>query len=476
MGGALADTLNAYLLAHWAGNADPAVVGGPDEVWAGTELIRRAAGAAAWLDELGAPEGGPVPALLDESPAAIAIALGASLSGRSLAPLGTKLPADELALAMAGLGAGLLVGEPARAELAGEVARRTGAQLALVERAPEPVDLTAPRGSPDDVAAVIHTSGTTGTPRPVLMRHAPLVARTRIYSSAIELGPGDRYCSASPYHHVAGMGMALVALAAGAAVIPCPGFTPAEWRRLRSLDPTHALLVPTMIDRLLAEGDLDASLHVLQYGAAPIHPDTLAEAIRAAPSTRLIQIFGQTEVSPITVLSHDDHVRAASGDTSLLRSVGRPLPEVELQIEDPDAEGIGELVVRAPHAFDADADGWRRTGDLGCLDPEGYVFLHGRRNDRIVRGGENIYPVEIEAVLVSHPEVVEACVVGVPDRRWGEVVKAVVVTRPGAEVTAAALQAHVRDRLAHFKVPALIEFTRELPRTPSGKVLRRALV
>jgi acyl-CoA synthetase (AMP-forming)/AMP-acid ligase II len=296
-----------------------------------------------------------------------------------------------------------------------------------------------------------------------------------MYAEAVELSPGDAYCTASPWYHLAGMGMALLALAAGAATVPCPGYTLAEWQRVRALRPTHVLLVPTVIDLLLAAGEMGDGPRVLHYGAAPIHPSTLREAIAALPSTRLVQIFGQTEVSPICSLSPEDHQRAARGADHLLGSVGRPQPQVELRVEAPGDDGVGELVVRAPHTFVVDADGWRRTGDLGEIDPEGYVHLRGRRDDMIVRGGENIYPLEVERVLGAHPGVAAVCVVGVPDRRWGEVVQAVVVPTAAGAVEPVELQGWARDRLAHFKVPAIVELVEELPTTPSGKVVRRAL-
>jgi len=142
-----------------------------------------------------------------------------------------------------------------------------------------------------------------------------------------------------------------------------------------------------------------------------------------------------------------------------------------------DYEGIGQVILRSPHAYVVDDDGWRRTGDFGSIDAEGYVTLSGRVNDKIVRGGENIYPVEVESALLSHPAVREAAVVGAPDRRYGEIVKAVVVLDPEQPAPSVEeLQLHVRGLLAHFKTPAIVEFTDELPRNSAGKVLRRKLI
>jgi acyl-CoA synthetase (AMP-forming)/AMP-acid ligase II len=270
--------------------------------------------------------------------------------------------------------------------------------------------------------------------------------------------------------------MLFVALGMGAAVLPQAWFSIEGWRQAGRLGGTCALLVPTMIDMLLTEGALgDAQPRVLQYGAAPIDPHTLAAALKVLPNTEFVQIFGQTEVSPITALPHVDHVRALDGQLDLLSTVGRAVTGVELRVEHPDVDGIGEIAVWAPHSSAVDDDGWRRTGDLGSLDRDGYLRLQGRIDDRIVRGGENIYPIEIERVLAAHPLVHEVGVVGVPDRRWGEIVKAVVVPEDVAVPSVEELQAHVRQHVAHFKVPAIIEITDTLPRTASGKVLRGKL-
>jgi acyl-CoA synthetase (AMP-forming)/AMP-acid ligase II len=305
-----------------------------------------------------------------------------------------------------------------------------------------------------------------------------MVERVGIYTATMDIGPGDRYCSASQLSHTAGVSMVYTVLALGSAIVPQDWFSIEKWQEGGRLGVTVALLVPTMIDILLDAGALaDAQPKVLQYGASPIHPDTLTAALQELPRTRFLQIFGQTEVSPICALSHADHLAALDGRPELLKTVGRPPAGIELRIDQPDADGIGEITVRAPHAFLVDADGWRRTGDLGRVDAEGYVSLHGRVNDRIIRGGENIYPIEIELALMTHHGVREAAVIGVPDRRWGEIVKAVVVAadesaRPSDEE----LRTHVRDRLAHFKVPTVVEFIDELPRNANGKLLRRELV
>jgi acyl-CoA synthetase (AMP-forming)/AMP-acid ligase II len=312
----------------------------------------------------------------------------------------------------------------------------------------------------------------------VFARQRRLAKRVAVYPAAMGITAGDRYCSASPFYHTAGVAMDVTVLGMGVSIIPQDWFSIDNWRRAGRLGVTCALLVPTMIEMLLDAGALtDAQPAVLQYGAMPIHPDTMRAALAALPNTRLLNIFGQTEASPLAYLSHEDHVRAAADRPDLLLSVGRAVLDTELRVENPDGEGIGEIAVRAEHVFQEDADGWRRTGDLGAISAEGYLSLHGRLNDRIIRGGENIYPIEVELVLQAHPGVREVAVVGVPDRRWGEVVKAVIVpTDPGSPPTLEELRSFATGRVAGFKLPAVVELIDALPRNPSGKILRRNLV
>lgn len=464
------------LLHHWLGSDDSAIVD-DDGVVTGDELIRLAAGAAAMFDERGVAPGEALPALLDETRTAIAMVVGGALAHRPLAPLGTKLSDDELAAAVEGLGARHLVVAGEHRDRAARVASAAGVELIVVDQALAPAPPLESGCEPDDTVLIVHTSGTTGHPKAVVARQCPLLARVDVYAEILGIGPGDRYCSASPFHHTAGVAMDMTVLAMGVAIVPQGWFSVDNWRRAGRLGVTCALLVPTMIEILLAQGALsDAAPKVLQYGAMPIHPDTLRAAMGVLPDTRFVQVFGQTEASPISFLGHEDHVRAAVDRPDLLASVGRAVRGARLRVECPDDDGIGEIAIRAPHVFQADDDGWRRTGDLGVISDEEYVTLRGRVNDRIIRGGENIYPVEVEHVVVEHAGVRDVAVVGVADRRWGEVVKAVVVpTEPDAPPDPDELRRFVADRLAHFKVPAIIEFRAELPRSASGKTLRRLL-
>src|SRR5581483_10856 len=301
-------------------------------------------------------------------------------------------------------------------------------------------------------------------------------------ATALGLDDGSVYATAAGYHHIAGLGMMLVVLASGGAIAPFPAFSVDAWRSLSAVGPTHALLVPAQIDALLDAGALRLpTLEVLQYGASPIHPDTLRRALAALPATRFLQIYGQTEGSPITFLDHDDHLRALSGEPWLLASNGRAAPGVELELHTDAStadhgDGVGEVRARAAHFFVRGDDGWLATGDLGRLDAGGYLTLVGRLGDGIVRGGENVYPLEVERALETHPGVAEAAVIGVADRRMGQRIAAVVVPAPGRPAPDEAdLVRWCRDRLAHFKVPERWRFAEALPRNPAGKLLRRGL-
>lgn len=194
------------------------------------------------------------------------------------------------------------------------------------------------------------------------------------------------------------------------------------------------------------------------------------------PGVRMLNMFGQTEGSPISVLTPEDHREAIAGRTELLRSVGRPAPGVEVRVDAAGPDGIGEIHARADHFFRIDAEGWLHSGDLGRIAQDGYLYLLGRGTDMIIRGGENVHPLEVETVLADHPGVADAAVIGVPDERLGQTVVAFVVpAAPHAPPDPAALRSHVRARLSGFKVPVRWWFVDDLPRNANGKVVRRGL-
>jgi acyl-CoA synthetase (AMP-forming)/AMP-acid ligase II len=451
------------------------------------ELLELTSSASRWLDRLDVPAGSPVAALLVTSADSIALALAGAGSWRPLAPLGPRLTERELVPCLQGIGARVLVADPRFAAIGERVAAGAGVPLALLDgfAAGLAAGGTGTAGGTgagavgmEDVGSILHTSGTTGLPKPVAMTQRTLAQRVVVNARLLQLDTDSVYASASPFHHIAGWGNVAVALGAGATIVPFPDFTVAAWPQLGELGVTHALLVPTMIEMLLAQGTLRlGSLRVLQYGAAPIHPDTLRRAMSVLPGVTFVDIYGQTEGSPLTCLTAEDHRQAAAGREYLLESVGRPVPGVELRIASPAADGVGELLARGPHLNYTDADGWQHTGDLGWLDDDGYLYLAGRKGDMIIRGGENVYPLEVENVLADHPQVAGVAVIGVPDQRLGEAVKAYIV--PAATDTPpdfGELRGFARRALAGFKVPELWELTASLPHNANGKLMRSELV
>ena len=290
------------MLDTWLGTADPAIVDDDGEV-SGDDLLCLAAGASAWFDELGFVVGDAIPALMDETRTSIAMVVGGALSRRPLAPLGTKLSVEDIVVALQGLGSGLLFVDSDRVTLAEQVAAESDVELVVIDGPLAPTDLPVawldgPPCAPDDTVVIVHTSGTTGQPKPIRLAQRPLAARVNVYQEVMGIGPGDRYCSASPFYHTAGVAMDVTVLPMGVAIIPQDWFSVDNWRRAGRLGATCTLLVPTMIEILLADGALgDASPRVLQYGAMPIHPETLKATLKELPDTRMLQIFGQTEAS-----------------------------------------------------------------------------------------------------------------------------------------------------------------------------------
>jgi O-succinylbenzoic acid--CoA ligase len=335
--------------------------------------------------------------------------------------------------------------------------------------------------------SIVYTSGTSGTPKGAVLTYG-----NHLWSavgSALNLGlrEDDRWLACLPLFHVGGLAILLRSVIYGTTAFVHDGFDPARVNAAIDHEGvTIVSVVANMLQRMLDErGDrpYPPSLRCALLGGGPA-PEPLLRRC-AAIGVPVVQTYGLTETaSQVATLAPEDALRK-------LGSAGKPLFGSQLRIEGPDGSELppgaeGEIVVRGPtvtpgYLNDPEAtarairDGWLHTGDIGYLDPEGYLYVLDRRDDLIVSGGENIYPAEVEAVLQSHPDVVEAGVYGVPDERWGQTPIAVAVLRSGATVTADALLAYCKDRLAAFKVPSRIEFATELPRNAAGKLLRREL-
>lgn len=329
-------------------------------------------------------------------------------------------------------------------------------------------DLSHPAGfgSPppaDHTLCRILTSGSSGARKPVYLSYANHYASAG--ASAFNLGvrSDDRWLCCMPVDHVGGLSILVRSLIYGTAAAIHPGFDTARVAAELSGDVTMISLVPTQLRRLL---DADAPLHrarLILLGGAPAPAELLAEALQR--DVPVVQTYGLTEAcSQVSTLALADARRR-------LGSAGRPLPGTEVEIE------AGEILVRGPTvaAHAADEGGWLRTGDRGRLDRDGFLWVDGRRDDLIVSGGENVAPEEVERVLLEHPAVSEAAVVGRPDPEWGEAVTAFVVPAPGGHFDPVELKHHCAASLASFKVPKRFERRELLPRTPSGKLLRRSL-
>jgi len=451
-----------------------AVIGERDSI-TGRELIGKTVTAADLLADLDVRPGQPIPALLTTNADALALLFGGAAFNRPLAPLGPRQTIAELAETVRRSGSSVVITEAAFAKIARQVADAVGVRAVTIPGLP--VSSRPLHPEPGSTAIYLHTAGTTGFPKRVPLTDPVLDARAQLLRRLIGIGPDDRYATGSPLHHIGGLGNVLVALTAGAAVIPTSRFSFDWWRNLKPLNATHCLLVPSMIEMLLSEGLLDAvPLTTLIYGASPITVDTLRHVLQVLPDVAIVSLYGQTEGSPIASLSPDDHRLAAAKDPDILCSVGRPVTGLRLQINEPESEGIGEVLAAAVHLSAQDADGWLHTGDLGVVDASGYLHLRGRRHDMVVRGGENIYPLEVENVLSAHPAVAAVGVVGVPDTRLGETLAAFIVPADAAHPPPPEeLSIFARASLAGFKIPHYWYSAAELPLNSAGKLIRATL-
>jgi long-chain acyl-CoA synthetase len=339
---------------------------------------------------------------------------------------------------------------------------------------------------PDAILALIYTSGTTGRPKGVMV-----LADVDHFNYWMRYRGGGVYLHAAPIFHIADFPAMFAAAAFGASQATIPKFSPQAFcETVQRERVTHTVLVPTMINLLTQFPHLEtydlSSLEVLAYGGSPIAPELLRRIRELLPKLKLVQVYGLSETGFLTGLQDQEHTEAR------LLSCGRPCPGVDVRVVDESAKPIdtgrpGELVARGANvmrgywnnqketelAFRA---GMFRTGDVGYQDADGYFFILDRLKDMIVTGGENVYSGEVEAVIYQHPAVHEAAVFGVSDSQWGEIVVACVVLKPGTTLGADELVAHCRRSLANYKVPRRIEFIEtELPKSGSGKILKRAL-
>jgi long-chain acyl-CoA synthetase len=324
-----------------------------------------------------------------------------------------------------------------------------------------------------------------------VVTHANMLANVEHFDYWMPHKDGAVHLHAAPLFHIADFPVMFAAPAFGAAQVTIPRFTPQDFcQTVERARASHTVLVPTMINLLtqfaeLAKYDL-ASLEEIAYGGSPMAPELIRRTREVLPGVRLVQGYGLSETGFLTALRDDEHVGRR------LTSCGRRAPGIEVRVADASGAAVkigeaGELVARGANVMrrywnnsketaQAFRDGWFRTGDVGHQDADGFFYILDRLKDMIVTGGENVYSGEVEAVIYEHPAVLEAAVFGIPDPKWGELVAACVVLKPGKALSSDELIAHCRESLANYKVPRRVEFSdTELPKSGTGKILKRAL-
>lgn len=498
----------ADILAHWEAQQPEAVAlryQGVDCSWA--RLAERVRRNAAAQRAAGLQPGDRVAVLDLNHPSCLELTLACAQTGTANAVINFRLAPAEIAYVINDARARVLFVGPEFAA-AVEALRPSLPTLERVIRvggpadeyeawlAAQPADPHVHPADPDACFLQLYTSGTTGFPKGAMLTHRGMLAHARHLSEVAAYRLGSRVQVAMPLFHVGGTSTALVALAQGARVVlmrlPDPA---AALQMLEEGKITHTFFVPALMAAMnqvpgAAARDY-SSLEVLCYGASPMPLPVLRESLAIFPGV-LYQVYGMTEQSgAVSLLGPEDHENPAVAHR--LVSAGRAVPGVEIEIREPGTGerlppgAAGEVWVRSdqrmggywgkPEATAAaiTADGWLRSGDGGSLDADGYLYITDRIKDLIISGGENIYPAEIERVLAEHPQVLDVAVIGVPDERWGEVPKAVVVPRPGAVIDPQALIAWCRERIAGFKCPKTVDLVEALPRNPTGKVLKKEL-
>lgn len=490
--------MNIALFLEMAADAAPDRIGlvCDSRRWSYADLLAGARGAASLIRGSGCSH----VALLDESSEAAAVALfGAAIAGVPYIPLNYRLADADLAALLGRVTPALMIGDVARVERLCPSSRNvvlaradfTAAAIAQAGDAPQEGD------AGEGIAIQLFTSGTTAAPKAAILRHANLVSYilgTVEFGSAPE---ADAALVSVPPYHIAGIAALLSSIYALRRILLLPAFDPATWLDLAAAErASNAFVVPTMLSRIIEAMDKGhrpdlSALRAIAYGGGKMPLELIHHALDLFPDTGFTNAYGLTETSSTVALLGPDEHRTAHRATdpavrARLASVGRPLPTVDIEIRDEDGAIVpvgqpGEIYVRGEQVSGEyrersalDADGWFPTRDAGYIDAEGYLFLSGRADDVIVRGGENISPGEIEDVLLTHPAIAEAAAVAIPSHEWGEAVGLIVVVRTGHDTPSDdELKQMVRARLRSSRVPERILFADALPYNEMGKLLRR---
>ena len=491
-------------ITFWAKDRpDRTAIEGDDLVFTYAELEDATARVASALLALGVRKGERITWFGKNSATYFALFFGAARAGIVMVPVGWRLAEPEAAFIIDNAEAKLLfLGEGFEA-CAATLGERPGLIRCFTAAEAQAEVIKAPRGSfetsgPDEAVLQLYTSGTTGNPKGAVLSNRNLFG---LRKAGLENPPpyalwdeDEAVLVAMPCAHIGGTGLGIVALAAG-----LPGIVLSEFDPVRVFDAvenrgvTRFFIVPAALALLLNHPDCAKTdfsrIKYIMYGASPIPLELLRECI-AMFGAEFVQNYGMTETTgTICVLPPEDH--SVEGNLRM-RSAGKPVAGVEIVIRGRDGSilpqgEIGEIVTRSSanmlgywklpeaSASTMDADGWIATGDVGYLDADGYVYMFDRAKDMIITGGENVYPAEVENAIYGHPDVLEVAVIGVPDEKWGEAVKAVCVPKPGQTIDPDTVIAWARERIAGFKVPKSVDVIDMLPRNPSGKILRRSL-
>ncbi|SEH48812.1 Acyl-CoA synthetase (AMP-forming)/AMP-acid ligase II [Mycolicibacterium rutilum] len=495
-------------LAYWAETKpDSEAMTYFERTWTWAEWndrVRRLAGA---LQQRGIKRGDVVSFLDMNHPACVELTLAAASLGAANAIFNFRLAADELDYVINDSGAKLMIVGRDFAPTIDKIRDRLTAVEEIILLTPEGGDgdeyeallaASEPVGrdddvTPDDVAIIMYSSGTTGRPKGVQITQANLIAHTINAHHAWTFDEGDKNMVSMPLFHVGGSSYVQFGIYDGMPSVMTREVDGASLAGAILKGANRTFLVPAVLAKVLEAGEdavkLFGALKTFVYGASPMPLPLLRAALKAWPNTDFIQVYGLTEVcGVISQLLAEDH---RSGTEERLVSAGRVIPNAEVRVVDPDTlEDVptgqqGELWFRTPQLMKGyhnrpeataeaiTADGWFRTGDIGRIDSEGYIFVEDRLKDMIISGGENIYSIEVERVVAEHPAVVDVAVIGVPDDKWGEVVKAVVSVE--GEATEDEIITWCRERLASYKCPKSVDITDELPRNPTGKILKKDL-
>lgn len=477
-----------------------------------SEVLDRVRRAAGMLRELGLAPGERVAILAPNSDTYLEYLFAVAWAGGVIVPINTRLAPPEMLGCLEDCGATMLAVAEPFVEVVGGIRQRLPQLRQFIYlgqgRVPEacvcheeriasqrPVE-NAGRAD-DDLYALFYTSGTSGTAKGVMINHRGMFVNVLQWIAAVRVTGQDRFLIVPPMFHAAGAenSLALAALAA-TACIP-PAFDALEsFRLIESEQLTKLPLVVPMLDRLVKHPQIErfdlSSIDKITYGASPIHADLLKRAMVAFPGASFFQIFGQTEGGPaVTCLAPEYHV-SAGPYAGKLQSAGTPLIGVDVAILDEHGRRLaggetGEICIRgagvAPGYWmqpelneTAYVDGWLRSGDAGHLDEDGFLYISDRVKDMIISGGENVYPAEVERVLLGHDAIEECAVIGIPSAQWGEQVHAIVRCKAGKTASAGELIARCREHLAGYKTPRRVEFREQpLPLGATGKILKRAL-